>query len=149
MHYTIHPELPAADIQRARSWYKDKLGLDPVTVGGEPFDADIVAEAGESPYEEMLYDTGTAKFGVYQSPHAGRNLATAARLVTDDFDAAHAELVANGVVFEVYPIEGNFSSGEHEPQPFWDNGVLISPDGEKTAWFKDSEGNTLAIGSSD
>jgi catechol 2,3-dioxygenase-like lactoylglutathione lyase family enzyme len=145
VRYTIHPELPAVDIQRARSWYKDKLGLDPVTVGGVPFDAD----SDELAYEEMLYDTGTAKFGVYQSPHAGRNLATAARLVADDFDAVHAELQTNGVVFEVYPIEGNFSSGEHEQLPFWDNGVLISPDGEKTAWFKDSEGNTLAIGSCD
>lgn len=141
MEYTIHPQLPAIDIRRARSWYKDKLGLDPVTVGGEPFDS-----AADD--EELLYDTGTAKFGVYPSPHAGRNLATAARLVTNDFDAAHAELQANGVIFEVYPIEGNFDS-EEGPQPYWDNEILFSPDGEKTAWFKDSEGNILAIGSCD
>jgi catechol 2,3-dioxygenase-like lactoylglutathione lyase family enzyme len=135
MHFTIHPELPAVDIRRARSWYKDKLGLDPVQ--SEAFDAD---------YEELLYDTGTARFGVYQSAHAGKNLATAARLVTDDFDAAHAELLANGVVFEVYSLD-DFDSDEG-PRPHWDNDVLISPDGEKTAWFKDSEGNILAIGSS-
>ena len=85
-------------------------------------------------------------FGVYETPHAGKNLATAARLVTNDFDAAHAELLRNGVVFEVYPIEGNFEENEG-PQPYWDNGALIFPDGEKTAWFKDSEGNILAIGS--
>jgi hypothetical protein len=36
MEFTIHPELPASDIQRARAWYKEKLGLDPVTVGGDP-----------------------------------------------------------------------------------------------------------------
>ena len=143
MKYTIHPELPAIDIHRARVWYKDKLGLDPVTVNGELFDPDA-----DQSYEEMLYDTGTARFGVYQSRHAGKNLATAARLVTDDFDAVHAELLANGVAFEVYPIEGNFDE-EEGPQPHWDSGALIFPDGEKTAWFKDSEDNILAIGSSD
>ena len=140
MRYTIHPEPPAVDIRRARTWYKDKLGLDPVTVGGEPYDSEATDD------EELFYDTGTAKFGVYQSTHAGKNLATAARLVTDDFDAVHAELLANGVVFEVFPIEGNFHSDEGPP-PYWDSGALISPDGEKTAWFKDSEGNILALGS--
>ena len=139
MKFTIHPELPASDIQRARLWYQEKLGLDPVTVGGDPFDP-----AAESSDSELLYDTGTATFGVYESPHAGKNLATAARIVTNDFDAAHAELLANGVVFEEYDIE-QFS--EENGTPYFRNSVLISPDGEKTAWFKDSEGNILAIGS--
>jgi catechol 2,3-dioxygenase-like lactoylglutathione lyase family enzyme len=142
MRFSIHPELPAVDIHRARLWYRDVLGLDPMTVNGEPFDP-----AADQSYEEMLYETGTARFGVYQSPHAGRNLATAARLVTDEFDAVHAQLRANGVTFEVYPIEGNFDS-EEGPHPFWDDGALVFPDGEKTAWFKDSEGNVLALGSS-
>jgi catechol 2,3-dioxygenase-like lactoylglutathione lyase family enzyme len=141
--YTIYPNLPAIDIQLASAWYKDKLGLDPVTVNGEPFDPDA-----DHSYEEMLYDTGTAKFGVYQSRHAGKNLATAARLVTDDFDAVHAELQANGVVFEWYPIEGNFDEDEG-PQPYWEDEALVFPDGEKTAWFKDSEGNILGLESSD
>ncbi len=48
---------------------------------------------------------------------------------------AHAELMANGGAFEDYDFRTL-------------DGVLVSPDGEKTAWFKDSEGNTLAIGSS-
>lgn len=133
MKFTIHPELPAVDIERARAWYKDKMGLDPVA-----------ADPGD---EELLYDTGTAKFGVYQSPHAGKNLATAARLVTDDFDNVHAQLRANGVQFEWYPIEGNF--GGSDGSPFWEEGALVSPDGEKTAWFKDSEGNILSLGSCD
>ena len=51
-------------------------------------------------------------------------------------------------MFEWYPIEGNFSEDGPE-QPYWDNGALVSPDGEKTAWFKDSEGNILALGSTD
>ena len=135
MNFTIHPELPAVDIERARAWYRDKLGL-------EPIDAD----SGD---DELLFDTGTAKFGVYQSAHAGRNLATAARIVTANFDQLHATLRANGVVFEVYPIEGNFGSDDGGPPPVWEDGALVFPDGEKTAWFKDSEGNIIALGSSD
>jgi catechol 2,3-dioxygenase-like lactoylglutathione lyase family enzyme len=140
MEFTIHPELPATDIQRARTWYKEKLGLDPVTVGGDAFDPD------DPPSNmELLYDTGTARFGVYESPHAGKNHATAARLVTNDFDDVHANLLANGVVFEEYDVD-DFT--EEDGTPYFLNGVLISPDGERTAWFKDSEGNILAIGSS-
>ena len=141
MRFTIHPELPAIDVIRARRWYKEKLGLDPVTVGGEPFDPSRDQGRGE-----LLYNTGTARFGVYETPNAGTNQATAARLVTDDFDGAQAELIANGVVFEIYDIDEYFD--EEDGRPYWDNGALVSPDGEKTAWFKDSEGNTLAIGSS-
>ncbi len=132
MHFTIHPELPAVDIERAKAWYKDKLGLEPVD-----------ADPGD---DELFYDTGSARFGVYQSRHAGGNLATAARLVTDDFDQMFATLRSTGVVFEHYPIAENFGSDEGPP-PYWDNGALVFPDGEKTAWFKDSEGNILALGS--
>ena len=120
------------------------LGLEPVRIGGEPFDTDQF-EANPSHYG-LDYDTGTVKFGIYESQHAGKNLATAMRLVTDNFDSLHAHLLSKGVLFEIYDIEENF----HEPDgtPYFDNGALISPDGEKTAWFKDSEDNILAIGSS-
>ena len=101
--------------------------------GNEP------VEVGTTHFEfELLYDTGTAKFGVYESWTAGRNEATAARMVVTDFDAAFAELKANGVVFEDYDYGDDLSTID---------GVLVSPDGEKTAWFKDSEGNIIAIGS--
>ena len=140
MNFTIHPELPATDINRAATWYREKLGLEPVLHGGEP------VEPGTTEFwSELLYDTGTARFGVYETEHAGKNLATAARMVTDDFDSAHAELLANGVVFETYELDLFHTEGEEDP--YWDNGALVFPDGEKTAWFKDSEGNILALGS--
>lgn len=136
LRFTIHPELAASDINRARTWYSEKLGLEPVSHGGEPIpEGTILAEADS----ELYYDTGTARFGVYPSPNAGTNKATAARLVVDDFEAAFAELKARGVVFEDYDFGDDFRTMD---------GVLVSPDGEKTAWFKDSEGNILAIGSS-
>lgn len=141
MEFTSITQLPASDLLRARAWYKDKLGLDPVTADGDVFDP---GEADPSTYS-LDYDTGTAKFSLYPTRHAGKNLATAMRLVTDDFDAAHAELLSKGVVFEIYDIDENF----HEPDGglHWDGGALVSPDGQKTAWFKDSEGNILALGS--
>ena len=134
MRFTIHPELPATDIARAHAWYAAKLGLEPVEVGGEPYRAGDAID----PDTELLYETSTARFGVYRSDHAGRNLATAARLVVDDFDAALAELRSRGVVFEEYDLGPDFRTLD---------GVLTSPDGERTCWFKDSEGNILALGS--
>ena len=110
------------------------LGLEPVRAGGEPIEPGSPIEAET----ELLYDTGTARFGVYSSAHAGRNLATAARLVVDDFDAARNELLARGVRFEDYDLGSDFRTVD---------GVLVSPDGERTSWFKDSEGNILALGS--
>ncbi|MEM8924214.1 MAG: VOC family protein [Actinomycetota bacterium] len=133
MDFTIYPELPASDINRAATWYREKLGLQPTRHGNEP-----VAPGTTTFDGELLYDTGTAKFGIYESFTAGRNEATAARMVVDDFDAAFATLTANGVVFEHYDFGDDFRTVD---------GVLVSDDGEKTAWFKDSEGNILAIGS--
>jgi catechol 2,3-dioxygenase-like lactoylglutathione lyase family enzyme len=134
MKFRIHPELPAVDIARAHAWYAEKLRLEPVSVGNEPY------RPGDpiDPDTEMLYDTGTARFGIYESWAAGRNEATAARMVVEDFDAVFVRLRENGVVFEEYDFGDEFRTVD---------GVLVSPDGEKTAWFKDSEGNILAIGS--
>lgn len=134
MQFTIIPQLPAEDINRAARWYREKLHLEPVLHGNEPI------PPGTTEFDsELLYDTGRARFGVYESWAAGRNEATAARLVVDDFDSAFAELSTNGVVFEDYDFGEEFRTVD---------GVLVSPDGEKTAWFKDSEGNILAMGSS-
>ncbi len=135
MRFTIFPELPALDVQRARTWYSEKLGLEPVTANGEP----IAPGDPTDPEAELLYETGSARFGVYHSRHAGHNQATAARLMVDDFDAVHAEMLSRGVIFEDYDLGEDFRTVD---------GVLVSPDGEKAAWFKDSEGNVLALGSS-
>jgi catechol 2,3-dioxygenase-like lactoylglutathione lyase family enzyme len=123
MEFTLKFELAASDLDRARAWYSEKLGLEPVN----PDD------------DELLYRVGGTQFGVYPSENAGTNQATAARLIVADFDAARANLVSRGVVFEDYDLGEDFRTVE---------GVLVSPDGEKTSWFKDSEGNILALGSS-
>lgn len=136
MTFTFYAELPVADINRARRWYSTMLGLEPYKHGGEPVPDPAALTEVDS---ELYYDTGTSRFGLYESWTAGRNEATAARLVVDDFDATVAVLRGRGVVFEHYDYGDDFRTVD---------GVLTSPDGEKTAWFKDSEGNILAIGSS-
>ena len=113
--------LPAADMARAKEWYRDKLDLKPVE---------------EAPMGEAMYETGGPRFMLYPSPNAGTNQATAAGFTVDDFDAAVAELRSNGVVFEEYDFGEGMATVD---------GVITMPDGRKGAWFKDSEGNILAL----
>ena len=123
MRFTLKFELAAADLARARAWYSDVLGLEPV-----------------DPEEDALvYRVGETVFGIYPSENAGTNKGTSVRLVVDDFEASLDHLLSKGVVFEEYDLGPDFRTVD---------GVLTSPDGEKTSWFKDSEGNILALGSS-
>jgi catechol 2,3-dioxygenase-like lactoylglutathione lyase family enzyme len=118
----MHAVLPASDLERAKQWYSDKLGLQPVE---------------EDEYGGARYETGGATFLIYQTELAGNNPATAAGFTVDDFDDVVAALRDRGVVFE----EVDF--GELGKTV---DGVISSPDGnDKAAWFKDSEGNILAV----
>lgn len=123
MEFTLKFELAASDVARARAWYSEKLGLEPIN----PDDT------------ELIYHAGGTQFGIYPSENAGTNQATAARFIVTDFDAVRADLLSKGVAFEDYDFGDDFRTVD---------GILVSPDGEKTSWFKDSEGNILALGSS-
>lgn len=70
---------------------------------------------------------GTACF-LYLTPHAGTSQASQAFWRVTDVDREIAELKERGVSLVPYPMEGT-----------------RSPSGAKTAWFKDTEGNTLAL----
>jgi len=118
----MHPVLAASDLERAKRWYAEKLGLEPVE---------------EDEYGGLQYETGGSTFLVYLSQFAGTNQATAAGFRVDDFDAAVSTLRANGVEFE------DVDFGELGASVA---GVVTSPDGkDKAAWFKDSEGNILSL----
>jgi catechol 2,3-dioxygenase-like lactoylglutathione lyase family enzyme len=118
----LHPVLPASDIERAKRWYLEKLGLEPVS---------------EDEYGGVQYEHGGGTFLVYLSEFAGTNKATAAGFRVEDFDAAIAELRSRGVVFEDVDF-GEFGSTV--------DGVISMPDSEdRAAWFKDSEGNILSL----
>ena len=119
----LFPVLPAQDLDRAKAWYADKLGLDPMMEDEER--------------RSVMYDHAGSKFLLYESEYAGTNEATAAGFLVEDFDEVVAQLRSNGVAFE------DLDFGEAGKTV---DGVIASPDGEeKGAWFKDSEGNILAI----
>lgn len=110
--------IPAQDLDRARAFYADKLGLKPET---------------ESP-EGLRYRCGTGQFLLFASSGQASGSHTQLGFDVADIEAAVATLRENGVVFEEYDMPG-FKT---------ENGIAVT-DGEKGAWFKDSEGNLLAV----
>lgn len=115
----IVPYLPATDVARARRFYEEKIGLVP----REEFAGGVVYECGDRSWV-FLYPSGGA--GTSQASQAFWQVA--------DVEAEVAELRARGVVFEEYDMPGIKTV----------NGIA-SAGGTKAAWFKDSEGNILAI----
>ena len=112
--------LPASDIERAKAFYRDKLGLTPA----------------EERMDGLRYETGKGTgFLLYPSAFAGTNQATAAGFQTEDIRADVAELQANGVEFMTFELEG----------VTWDGVIASMGDVGDGAWFKDSEGNILAL----
>ena len=112
--------LPASDIERAKRWYQETLGLAP-------------AEENEGGLE---YRTGGGtRFGVYPSQFAGTNQATAMGFEVDDLDRVADDLIGKGVEFERFdlPYAKTDERGVAEIGPF------------RGFWFKDSEGNILNV----
>jgi predicted enzyme related to lactoylglutathione lyase len=112
----IRAYIPALDVQRARNFYEQMIGLTPK----EDYAGGVIYECG-----------GTEVF-LYPTDNAGTSKASQAFWQVDDVEAEVAELKARGVVFEEY--EG-----------FAMKNSIATGGGAKTAWFKDTEGNTLAI----
>lgn len=115
----IVPYIPVADVRRARKFYEDKVGLKPK----EEYAGGVIYECGDGSYVFM-----------YPSPRAGMSRASTAFWQVDDVGAEVAELKARGVVFEEYDMPGIKMENS-----------VASRGGAKTAWFKDSEGNILAV----
>lgn len=124
----VATRLPAQDLERARSFYSRKLGLDPI----------------EERPGGLLYRCAHGQFSLFQSSGAPSGTHTQMAWEVDDLQATVDELRRRGVVFEEYDVpglktvggiarvEGNYPSK---------GGV-----GEKAAWFRDSEGNLLGVG---
>ena len=116
----IYVYFPARDLNRARRFYEETLGFVPKSLNN-----------GGVTYE---FGKGTAAF-LYLSDNAGTSKASQAFWSVEDVDREIVALKARGVVFERYDDE----PGERSPE-----GAVIAG-GAKAAWFKDSEGNILAI----
>jgi predicted enzyme related to lactoylglutathione lyase len=115
----IVPYIPVADVARAREFYERKVGLKPK----EEYAGGVIYECGK----------GSWVF-IYPSAGAGTSKASSAFWAVDDVEAEVVELKARGVVFEQYDMPGIKTV----------NGIATGG-GAKTAWFKDTEGNILAV----
>jgi predicted enzyme related to lactoylglutathione lyase len=121
---SVTANIPAADLDRARSFYADTLGLTP---------SSEMADAGM-----LIYRTdGGTTFQVYQTEFAGQAGHTIAQFHVDDVEGEARALQEKGVALETYDMPG----------VTWDNGVADMGAIGKAAWFKDSEGNILCIDS--
>ena len=113
------PMIPVKDLDRARQFYEDTLGLKPLDQeGGEVF----------------MLKSGNTTLNVYKSEFAGSNKATALTFAIGDIDAEVRALKDKGVTFEHYDVEGLTSEGD-----------IYRGRGMKTAWFKDPDGNILSL----
>jgi predicted enzyme related to lactoylglutathione lyase len=118
--FPMYAYIPARDLARARQFYEGKLGLRPKEV----INGGVVYEFGQ----------GTACF-LYPTPNAGTSQASQAFWSVADVDREIEALKARGVVFEEYPdLPGERSAAG-----------AITDGGAKAAWFKDSEGNIMAL----
>ena len=114
----IRAYIPASDVRRARKFYEEVVGLKPK----EEYAGGVVYECGGS--EVFLYGT----------PNAGTSRASQAFWEVADAEAEVAELKARGVRFEEYDMPGMAMKNS-----------IMTGGGAKTAWFKDTEGNILAV----
>ncbi len=112
--------LPASDITRAKSFWHDTFGLDPV----EEFAPDAV-----------MFEINGARVLVYETQFAGTTQSTALAIDVTDFDDAVAELGSKGVRLNEYDLPGITTV----------DGVA-EIEGNRVAWFNDSEGNILSLG---
>jgi len=115
----MYAYIPARDVTRARGFYEGKLGLKPA----QELNGGIVYEFGDR----------TACF-LYPTENAGTSRASQAFWEVSDVEREVAELKSRGVTFEEYDVPGMKTV----------NGIADGG-GAKAAWFKDTEGNILAL----
>jgi len=111
--------LPVVDIERARAFYEETLGLQAIDV-----DDGVIYECGQ----------GT-QLALYQRDTPTKADHTAVAWVVDNIEEAAQALREKGVVFEQYDMPG-IKTDERE---------IATMETIKQAWFKDPGGNILTI----
>jgi catechol 2,3-dioxygenase-like lactoylglutathione lyase family enzyme len=115
----VAPTLPVVDVGLAKRFYGQTLGLR------------LVHENAE----EIMYELeGDSRLLLYPRPTPTRADNTACCFRVTDVDETVAALRARGVVFEEYDL----------PHVKTTNGVATT-DWNRCAWFKDPDGNILAV----
>ena len=124
----VATRLPVQDLERARLFYAEKLGLEPV----------------EERPGGLLYHCGSGYFALFISSGASSGDFTQMAFDVTDLRATVAALRARGVVFQEYDLPGlKTVDGIAEVEGNYPSKGGV---GELAAWFKDSEGNLFGIG---
>jgi catechol 2,3-dioxygenase-like lactoylglutathione lyase family enzyme len=124
----VATRLPAQDLARARRFYAEKLGLEPV----------------EERPGGLRYRCASGEFVLFQSAGAPSGDHTQMAWEVDEIEAVVRRLRERGVVFEEFDLPGVTTVGgiaEVEGNYPSKGGI-----GERGAWFRDSEGNLLGLG---
>ena len=114
------PMIAVKDLDRARRFYEDKLGLETKDEWGG---------------EGVTMKSGDTVINVYRSEFAGTNKATSLTFEVDDVEKEVSELKDKGIFFEKYDLPGLQPKGD----------LYVGEGGFKTAWFKDPDGNILSL----
>ncbi len=115
----VTPMIAVKDLDRARTFYEDTLGLKAKDEMGD---------------EVLTMKSGDTLINVYRSEFAGTNKATALTFQVADLEREVRELKEKGIFFEHYDMPGLQQHGD----------VYVA-EGFKTAWFKDPDGNILSL----
>ena len=118
--FPLYAYIPAQNVARARRFYEQKLGFRPKQ-----------EVAGGVVYE---FGSGTACF-LYPTENAGTSKASQAFWQVTDIEREVAELKKRGIELERYDVPDGEKSASG----------AVTGGGAKAAWFKDSEGNIMAI----
>ena len=117
---TMHATVAVTDLDRAKKFYGETLGL----------------SAKEERSDGVIYESGETWMLVYPSSFAGTNQATCMTFEVSDVEKAVEELAGRGVTFEQYDFPGMKTDARG----------IAEIQGERGAWFKDPDGNILAVG---
>jgi predicted enzyme related to lactoylglutathione lyase len=115
----MYSYIPVKNVPRAREFYEQVLGFRPT----DPKPSGVIYE----------FANGTRCF-MYPTPNAGTSQASQAFWEVRDVEKEVAELKRRGVKFEEYDMPGMKTV----------NSIAMAG-GAKAAWFKDTEGNILAV----
>ncbi|WP_248581447.1 VOC family protein [Nocardioides sp. InS609-2] len=116
----VTANIPASDLERARGFYADTLGLTP---------------ADENPGGLVYTTAGGTTFFLYETEYAGQAGHTIAQWHVTDVQAEVDALTSKGLQFDHYDMPG----------VTWEGDIATMGDMGHAAWFKDSEGNIMCI----
>jgi len=124
----VATRIPVQELQRARTFYAEKLGLEP----------------SEERPRGLLYRCGEGEFALFESAGAASGDHTQMGWEVEDIEATVEWLRGRGVVFEDYDFPGlRTVNGIAEIAGNYPSKGGV---GEKAAWFRDSEGDLFGIG---